>query len=250
MKGKTSVVNPKYRSRKAEYQQGKAVGLCVYIGCKSKRQSPYLRCPKHLERMAGIHFALVRKRKAEGLCVYCAMRPPFWSVRCVICRQLPVKNKNQLPAGLRRALRLYREAERQRQLEQRQIQARIAIRKLLGTGAVSSSHARALELYAGFDQGAWRTYAQVGELMHITKERVRQLLYPSKSLLAQMLNGNVPWPPLNQKPLTPQEKRWRARGLEEVNVVHSTLFDARRTVSEREIRQVTNRSNHPEAFMQ
>jgi hypothetical protein len=151
----------------------------------------------------------VLERKAKGLCIYCGERPQFWSVRCVVCRQLVVRNKHSLPFGARRALRLYREAERKRDFEQRQLEARFSIRKLLATGTIRGDFARALKLYAGLDDGAWRTYSQVANVMHISKERVRQLLYPSKIILAEMLGRNAPWPPLNTKPISGKEKSWR-----------------------------------------
>jgi len=107
-------------------------------------------------------------------------------------------------------LRLYREADQKRELEQRQTDARFAIRKLLATRTISGDHARALKLYAGLDGGPWRSYSQVGKLMKISKERVRQLLYPSKIVLTAGLAGNAPWPPVTTKSsLTPKERSWR-----------------------------------------
>jgi DNA-directed RNA polymerase sigma subunit (sigma70/sigma32) len=39
-----------------------------------------------------------------------------------------------------------------------------------------------LRLYAGVDDGQWRNYAEVGRLMRISRERVRQLLYSYREL--------------------------------------------------------------------
>jgi hypothetical protein len=107
-------------------------------------------------------------------------------------------------------LRLYRKAERKFEIEQRQAQARCAIRKLLARRDLNGDHAKALRLYAGLDTDHWRTGVEVGKLMGISRERVRQLLYPSKVILAEMLGGNVPWKPLTPKPsASSQEKSWR-----------------------------------------
>jgi hypothetical protein len=136
------------------------------------------------------------KRTNEALCIYCGLLPQFWGVRCVICRQLWAKHP--LPFGARRALRLYREAESKREDEQVEVEARHAVRKLLAIGDVNGKHAKALRLYAGVDNGKWRTYAEVGKVMHISKERVRQLLVPPKITLALILGDRVPWRPMQE----------------------------------------------------
>ena len=177
------------------YAKRKALGLCANGGCQRAVEPPHTRCPLHLRNMSQNYCIYKEQRKAQGLCVYCGMRPQFWGVRCVICRQF-VKRKDELPAGMRRALRLYRKAEEQRELELMELEVRFAIRKLLATGSVSGDDARALRLYAGLDRGGWRTYSQVGKLMRISSERVRQLLYPSKVILTEILAGHVPWRPL------------------------------------------------------
>jgi len=201
----------KRASSRRQYAKRKSLGLCAYGGCQSKPNAPHVHCYAHLDSMARKNRRRTQRRKAEGLCIQCGVRPQFWSVRCVICRQLFIKRKDQLPAGMRRALRLYREAEEEREREQGEVQARFAIRKLLASGSVTGDYARALRLYAGLDHGAWRTYSQVAKLMHISKERVRQLLYPSKLVLTETLGGKAPWPPLTSKQsLTPQEKSWRS----------------------------------------
>jgi hypothetical protein len=112
-------------------------------------------------------------------------------VRCVICRQRFAKDP--LPIGARRALRLYREAEKQYRIEQIQIAARLAVRNLLATGELNGKSARAWRLYVGVDNGKWRTYLEVGRLMKMSKERVRQLLQPAKIKLARILGHDLPW---------------------------------------------------------
>jgi hypothetical protein len=110
-----------------------------------------MHCRKHLGSMSKANRQRVRERKAKGICIYCGERPQFWSVRCLICRQLLVKHKDALPWGARRALRLYRDAERRHQIEGQQTQARFAVRKLLATQTITGNYARALRLYAGVD---------------------------------------------------------------------------------------------------
>jgi hypothetical protein len=140
---------------------------------------------------------LYTKRMREGLCIYCGTRPGFWGVRCVICRQRFAKHP--LPYGARRALRLYREAEKKREREQIEVEARHAVRKLLASGDINGKQAKALRLYAGVDDGKWRTYVEVGNAMQISKERVRQLLVLSKIALAPILGDRVPWGPVRHQ---------------------------------------------------
>ena len=221
-------------SSRRQYMKRKAKGLCAYGGCRTKPDAGHVHCARHLVLMSRNNRARVQERKARGLCIYCGERPQFWSIRCVICRQLFVRNKHSLPAGARRALHLYREAEKKREVEQLQLQARFSIRKLLATGTVTGHYARALKLYAGLDDSVWRTYSQVAKLMSISKERVRQLLYPSKIILTEMLGGDVPWPPLTTKPsLTPQERSWRApRPFRSPQINSARLRATNQTVSE------------------
>ena len=201
----------KRASSKRQYQKRKARGQCAHRGCRTKPEGGHVHCSRHLKKMSQNNRGRVQERNARGLCIYCGARPQFWSVRCVICRQLFVRDKRSLPSGAKRALRLYREAEAQREHEQLQLEARFAIRKLLATGAVTGDYARALRLYAGLDDGAWLSYSQVAKVLKISKERVRQLLYPSKIVLTEMLGGEVPWPRVTTKTLlTPQERSWRA----------------------------------------
>jgi hypothetical protein len=189
----------KRASAQRQYQKRRSVGQCVYFGCPAKAESGRKYCQRHLARMSRCNRQRWKARKDDGRCIYCGMRPQFWGVRCVVCRQRFIKDGNSLPFGARRALRLYREAERLFELEQRQTNARFAVRKLLAAGDITGDRNKALRLYAGLDAGGWRTYQQVGRLMHLSRERVRQLLHPSKVVLTKMLDGNVPWKPLTVK---------------------------------------------------
>src|SRR6266404_2609256 len=77
---------------------------------------------------------------------------------------------------------------------------RSPVRKLLASGNVDGKHAKAQRLYAGVDNGKWRTFSEVGKVMHMSKERVRQLLRPSKVALARILGEGVPWRPVQNDP--------------------------------------------------
>lgn len=173
------------------YDKRKAAGLCGATGCARKPDSGYAHCRRHLQYMSVRNKNRYHERSRVALCIYCGKRPRFWGVRCVICRQRFAKHP--LPFGARRALRLYREAEKRREAEQIEVEARYAVRKLLASGVINANAAKALRLYAGTDNGKWRTYSEVGQLMKISKERVRKLLLPSKVALSLTLGDRVPW---------------------------------------------------------
>src|SRR5882672_7066834 len=175
----------KSKARKSQYEKRKTAGLCSYGGCHANAEPDSTRCRRHLREMSRNSKERYRERVREGICVYCGERPSFWGVRCVICRQRFAKHP--LPFGARRALRLYREAEKQRQTELIQVEVRMYVRKLMASGDLNGKHAEAARLYAGVDDGRWRTLSEVGEVMNISKERVRQLLRPSKLGLGQIL---------------------------------------------------------------
>ena len=180
---------PKPKNHQVRYQKRKAAGLCTAGGCRAKAEPAHTHCRKHLQEMSEHNKRMYAERNREGLCIYCGERPPFWGVRCIICRQKFAKHP--LPFGARRALRLYREAERRRELELSQAQTRFHIRKLLAAGDITGKSAEALRLYAGVDDNIWRSCSEVGELMRLSKERVRLLLLASKIPLINILGDEV-----------------------------------------------------------
>ncbi len=182
-----------------QYEKRKSVGLCAYFGCAASAATTHRYCRPHLAKMSESNQRRSQSRKERGLCVSCGRRPQFWGVRCLVCRELFGKNGHPLPLGARRALKLYRNAELQFEIEQRQAHARFAIRKLLADETIRGNRARALYLYAGLDTGSWRTYGEVARVMNLSHERVRQLLYNSKLIVSRMLNDGVPWKPLTRE---------------------------------------------------
>lgn len=192
-----------------QYEKRKAKGLCGYSGCSADAAAGHKYCSRHLAQMSKKNQRRWNSRKRRGICIQCGLRPQFWGVRCVVCRQLFSRNKDPLPVGARRALKLYREAELLFELEQRQVHARFAIRKLLSGGGITGDRARALYLFGGLDTGAWRTQLEVASLMNLSHERVRQLLYHSKLTVSRMLDGEVPWKvstPQGHKPVRRKRK--------------------------------------------
>src|ERR1043166_5949545 len=181
------------KDHQIQYLKRKTAGRCTSTGCLRKADSGHTHCRKHLRQMSRQHKQRYESRARERLCIYCGERPQFWGVRCIICRQRFAKNL--LPSGLRRALRQYREAEQKHEIELAQVEARFAARKLLASGEVTGAAAKALRLYVGIDGGRWRTYEEVGRQMGISKERVRQLLKPSKAVLTEVWRCEGPWTP-------------------------------------------------------
>ena len=175
------------------YQKRKAANLCVYSsGCFAKPQTGHSYCPQHLGRISHSRKEVERKRKKLGLCTYCGLRPQFWGVRCVVCR-LQVFD-DPLPFGARKALRIYRQAEKQFQIDQLQSRARFAVRKLLLIEDIRKLEEKALRLLVGLDDGQWRSYAEVGQRMNVTKQRVHRLVAPYSTTIFRLLNEDEPMP--------------------------------------------------------
>ena len=183
MKAQSSQLSPNRNSWRHQYESLER-GACAYFGCAAKAAAGHSHCRQHLAMMSNERRRDVRARKRQGRCVDCGARPQFWGVRCILCRQRCVKDSDRLPTGALRALRLYKDAERMLAIEQQQAKARFEIRKLLAMREVEGAQAKALRLYAGVDDGVWRSHAEVGRLMHLSRERVRQLLAPFKTILS------------------------------------------------------------------
>jgi len=177
--------------RKTFYEKRRTAGLCTYGTCPELPEAGHTQCPKHLRHMRDSEMERRKKRINKGLCVRCGAFPKFWGLKCVRCRQFVAADP--LPAGARRALRVYRADEEKRLKRQIENDVRLAVINLLSSRAVRGKSAEALRFYAGVDTKKWRTYEQVGKLMGLTKERIRQLLVPSKLILSTQLSGRVPW---------------------------------------------------------
>ena len=193
----------KLRKNKLKYLQRKAAGLCSHGRCPARADPGHTHCQTHLQTMAVRALERRNDRIAQSLCIHCGVRPPFWGRRCVICRQDFAKHP--LPYGARRALRLYRQAEERRRLELIRKEAQVEARKLLASGRADGKAGETLRLYMGLDDGKWLSYRQIGGLLNLSGEFVRQLLLPAKIALSQTLSNRIPWRPLEQ-PL-PNRKR-------------------------------------------
>lgn len=185
--------NRKHRDlpRKAFYVKRREAGLCTYGACPELPQQGHTQCPMHLQWMRNSEKKRRNTRIAKGLCPRCGELPRFWGLKCVLCRQSVAGDP--LPAGARKALRLYRKEQAKHIQSSIEDNTRAAVIDLLSKGTVTGKYAEALRLYAGLETHEWRTYEEVGKIMRLTKERVRQLLAPSKDILSAQLSGRVPW---------------------------------------------------------
>lgn len=196
--------NRKFRDRvknKSFYEKRREASLCSYGTCSELPQEGHSQCPMHLQRMRDSERVRRKVRIANGLCIRCGELPKFWGLKCVLCRQTVAMDP--LPAGARKALRLYRMEEARKLKRNIEDDTRAAVIDLLSKGTVSGKCADALRLYAGVDTHEWRTYEEVGNVMRLTKERVRQLLLPPKIILSAQLSGRVPW--ATSKPSNPNQ---------------------------------------------
>lgn len=187
--------------RQLRYQRKTVAGLCSSGACSAKAKAGYTLCDSHLRQMLRNVTDLYKRRAEQRLCLRCGSRPQFWGKRCVICRQMV--SKDPLPRGARAALRKYRALEQQGSVEARREAVRIAARELIARGGLKEGEKEAVRLYFGLEDNAWRTLEQVAQLMHVSAQRVYQLLMPSKTILASSL-ANAPWR---------SAKRTRKRGI-------------------------------------
>jgi len=194
----------KAKENKINYRKRKASGFCSRGNCPAKAEVGRTQCRMHLEEMAAHAKNRQRELLAQNLCLYCGRRPQFWGLKCIICRQIFARDP--LPKGARRALRNYREAEARHRKENIQGDAREAVFGFLASGQIKGKRAEALRLYAGVDTGNWRTYKEVGKIMNLTGERVRQLLLPAKLSLKATFSGPVPWRPVEGQELNRADK--------------------------------------------
>src|SRR5258707_11349346 len=97
--------------QRQQYLKRTTASLCSYASCHMPPDSGHRQSQTHLRLAAERARERIRKRKAQGLCVQCGRLPQFWGVRCIFCRQIFARNP--LPSGARKALRQYRENERQ-----------------------------------------------------------------------------------------------------------------------------------------
>jgi len=91
------------------------------------------------------------------------------------------------------ALRKYRELEAQSLREDGRQSVKMAARQLVTAGNLTRREQEALRLYFGLEDNEWRTHEEVAHLMHLSIERVRQLLLPSKTALSLQFTEKVPW---------------------------------------------------------
>lgn len=177
--------------RQLRYLRRKAAGLCCYGTCPGEVKDGAVFCNSHLRQMVNKVSRIHKRRTKRKLCRDCGTRPHFWGTRCIICRQL--QTKDPLPRGARQALRKYRAQEAQGLLEQNREKVRSVGRQLVAGGTLSSRQAEALKLYLGLEDNSWRSHKQVARLMHLSAERVRQLLIPPKQTLQSLLGGEPLW---------------------------------------------------------
>jgi hypothetical protein len=173
------------------YVKRRNAGLCTYGACPELPQEGHSLCSLHLQKMRDLEKERRNLRIAKSLCTRCGELPKFWGLNCVFCRQIFAMNP--LPSGARRALRLYRIKQAKQLRRSIEDDTRAAVIELLSKGTVSGKCAEALRLYAGVDTHEWRTYEEVGKIMRLTGERVRQLLLPAKTILSVLLLDRVPW---------------------------------------------------------
>lgn len=144
----------------------------------------------HLDRLTQKQKERYDSRARELLCVTCGKEHGFWGLQCILCRSK--FRQSLLPIAARKAIRSYLDAERQRELEHARADARFVARKLLLTGEIAGRSAEAVRLYAGTDDGIWRTYEAVGKRLGVSRETVRLWVTPVRDALLAALGNLTP----------------------------------------------------------
>lgn len=165
-----------------KYVTRKAAGRCAYGSCREAVEPGHSQCRAHLNRMCERALKRRTERVAQGLCICCGKRAQFWGRKCIVCR--PVRSNNPLPYGARTALRRFRKLEAIKENQILLAESRAAICELLKSNTVKPKFADVIRLYAGIDDGKCRSYREVGRLMNMSGERVRQILRDANVPLA------------------------------------------------------------------
>jgi DNA-binding XRE family transcriptional regulator len=103
-------------------------------------------------------------------------------------------SSDPLPRAAKLALRKYRLQETRRVEVECRHNLRVAAREMIAQGHLNPREKEALVLALGLEDNDWRTHKQVAELMHLSVERVRQLLLPSRVALSEALKERFTWP--------------------------------------------------------
>jgi hypothetical protein len=175
--------------KKIKYRQRVAEGLCTFGYCLEAAEPGRVQCRHHLQKMVDQALKIRTQRIASEVCVSCGRRPPFWGRRCILCRR--AQSNNPLPRGARRALREFRKQEVLREKERVRADVCKAALEVIGSQRLDAKSVRALSLWVGLDRVEGRSYRQVGRLMNISGERVRQLLKPAKAALTETLHQRI-----------------------------------------------------------
>lgn len=179
------------KQRRTIYEDRRAAGLCGYGYCSKNPESGHAVCATHRTKMCRRAAERRKEREASGICSGCGKLPQFWGKKCILCRQL--YTKDPLPAGAKRALREYRRAEAKGEQNHRDEVELHTILELIGSRRITGDAREVLRLYAGIEFGKRRTYGEVGKLMNLSRERVRQLLLPAKmALTAKVASSTLP----------------------------------------------------------
>jgi len=169
------------KRKQAKYADRRQRGLCGYGNCGASPAPGRSKCKKHLKVMSARAKEQRAVRIVEGMCVTCGLRPKFWGRKCLVCRQ---RATNDLfPKRALQAIRQFLDSEEARQQKTRDAALRASAKELLAPLNLGDRQQQALRLYLGLDGKDRRTYQQVGQLMQLSPERVRQLLLPSKRIL-------------------------------------------------------------------
>ena len=169
------------KRKQAKYASRRERGLCGYGVCGAPAEPGRSKCKKHLKLISAKAGEKRAERIDHGLCTACGIRPKFWGRKCMVCRQR--STTDQLPKEARRAVRLFLDEEVKRREKSRDVKLRASAKQLLASLNLGDREQRAIALYLGLDGKRRRTYQQVGKLMRISPERVRQLILPAKLIL-------------------------------------------------------------------
>jgi RNA polymerase sigma factor (sigma-70 family) len=192
------------RAAKKEYvAQRKAQGLCAWGGCPNPFSEGHVYCDAHLKDMVRSQRVRIDTRRAKGLCIACGKGPALGLSWCIACR--PRFCDSALPRGVMRSEREREKGEEARVTAARREERNRRVNQDLHL--LDKRRQRLLILRYGLRGGEDKTLSEVGRMLGLTRQRVKQL----EDQALGVINNGAPVPKPGRPPRIQQPETLRLR---------------------------------------